>query len=127
MRERTKLLSETIIKKYVDEHGDKNTEVIREEISFDEGSNNWLRGTTNRRGYYLHVSPRTLKETPEGYKSTLTALGGDARRSGIKAFLEPAARFSKKRLAEIVAPEETLAALRARVYPEPAPIEQGGL
>lgn len=108
MDKRSRIISET----YLGEAtmgSDPAREVLEVRLSYGLGGMNFFTGTTEPRGYYLHVSPITKSEA-RGFQMT-----GFTLFSGIKKLVQPAARFSEKTLASIEVTEEMIAPLREHV------------
>jgi hypothetical protein len=72
--------------------------VIEVTLSYGMGGMNYFTGTSEGRGYYLHVTPVKIGN---GFKS-FTAF------SGTKSLIEETKRFSDKRLGELAATALTL-------------------
>jgi hypothetical protein len=74
----------------LDRHDD-GTPMVRVEVSHAAGGINYFNYKTERRGFYLHVTPVSVREG-----STSFTIGGAT--SGLKYFIEATARFNAKRL-----------------------------
>lgn len=70
---------------------------IEVRVYYNKGGINYASGNTEPRGYWLSVSPVTI-EHRNGME-----IRGFRFFSGIKSFIEPAARFSAKKLEQIAA------------------------
>lgn len=69
----------------------------------EDGGANWFHGGTSARGYFVRVRPERMKDGMRSF-----TLG-----EGCKGLIEPAKRFSDKRLAQVVASPELIAKLVA--------------
>jgi hypothetical protein len=82
------------------------------ELYYAKGGPNYFSGGTDPRGYWISVIPTTV--TPDGVRSfALTA--------GVRALIEPAARFSPKRFADVQVAPDLLAGMKARVLAQEQP------
>lgn len=80
------------------------------EVAYEKGGMNFLTGTSGGRGYYLRVRPETVKDGMRSF--TLF--------EGIKALVEPAARFSEKKLATVTPDPALVDKLVAKVLADRA-------
>lgn len=70
-------------------------QVVEVSVSFNPGGISYATYKQEQKGFYLHVQP-CKKERQAGYVVTTFMAY-----SGVKAFIEPAARFNAKRLNDI--------------------------
>lgn len=86
------------------EIGEPN-EVLTVEVAYEDGGANWFHGGTSARGYFVRVRPEKIEAGSRSF-----TLG-----EGCKALIEPAKRFSEKRMAEVAPSSEIIAKLIAKV------------
>ena len=103
-----KVLSEEVLGRK--ESGSPGTDVLITEVFYAKGGTSMFSGNNEPRGYWLAVRIETKHD--DGTRGFMLFTGG------VKAFLEPAARFSEKRLAEIVAPAEKIEAMKLKMRAE---------
>jgi hypothetical protein len=76
--------------------------IMSVEVRYELGGSNFLSGTVNARGVYLHVTPTTIKEHEyEGQvsKSRVVIIGGS--NSGLKTLLLSQTRCNQKKVEEV--------------------------
>jgi hypothetical protein len=93
-----------------DERGYKRT--LEVGVYYDLGGANFFQGTTNNpRGFYLSVTMRERRD--EGmFRSERLGIGSG---TSYRKFIEPAARFSAKRLTSIVPDPDLVTGMRQQV------------
>lgn len=84
--------------------------VIDIDISYCEGGIDYGTYRQKPRGYYLSVSP-----IEEGYSASGTKFTAFGLFSGLTQLIEPANRFSQKKLDTLVAPQDVIDTLVAKV------------
>lgn len=81
-------------------------------VTYDIGGANYFSGSTSSRGYYVTVTLREWHDDGKGWRTERLGIGAG---TSIKSLIEPAARFSAKRLAEVTPDPDLVARVRAKV------------
>ena len=89
-------------------------------LRYDKGGWNMFSGGNEGRGYYLSVTP-----VVEGVSASGIGFARFGLFSGIKTLIEPATRFSAKRLETIVPDEDVIGRLTFQVLAKRAAKQEG--